>query len=136
MPCGNTAGSSTRPTQINSLSLPPESQAIHLLESFFAYFGVMFPFIHKNHIMSTYKQARHQLFVAVRRSFLALLNAIFAMATHENVRQQPSALPQQDMPESDIFFQRAELLLSAVQTRAHNLETGTFHHAAQTSPRL
>ena len=116
--------------QINHLALPPETQAIHLIESYFVSPGTMFPFIPKSQVISTYKQARDRRSAGVPRSCLALLNAIFANATYLNAIQRPRFSRQQDISESETFFMRAEVLLSPIDPRVHNLESGMLHPAA------
>ena len=76
--------------------------------------------------MSSYKQLRGTE-SPVRRSLLALLNAIFANVIYANAGQQASGSPREDISESETFFSRAQQLLSPVVATAPNIETGTLY---------
>ena len=119
--------SSLKSTETSCLALPPDTKALHLLESYFALPGTMFPFIHKHHVMSHYSQARGRTDKGVRRSLLALLNALFANVLYANAGQQSSVSPQEDIADSEIFFSRAEKLLSNEHSTIQTLETGMLH---------
>ena len=102
-----------------ALVLPPEPHAVHLIELFFNETGMLFPFIQQGYVVSSYNYAAARGFTGIRRSFLCLLNAIFAMATHLDDSPGPGST------DAETFYQRANLLFEQIELRMHNVETGT-----------
>ena len=56
------------------------------------------------------------------RSFLCLLNTIFAMATYVSVRKELDH--QEALVEADVFYARAKVLASRLDMAYSNIETG------------
>ena len=107
---------------INVRSLPAESRALHLIRLFFSDTGMLFPYIHEHAILRTYSAARRSRFAAVSRSWLCLINVIFAFATCLSARPDQSA--EKNAAESEIFIERAQALSAEIEMKSASLETG------------
>ncbi|KAJ4680160.1 hypothetical protein HRR95_003879 [Exophiala dermatitidis] len=106
---------------VNIRSLPSESRALHLIRLFFSDTGMLFPYIHEQEILRTYSAARKNRFAAVSRSWLCLLNGIFAFATYISARPDQSVW--KNAAESEIFMERAQALSADIELKSANLET-------------
>jgi hypothetical protein len=106
----------------NIRSLPSESRALHLIRLFFSDTGMLFPYIHEQDILRTYSAGRRNRFSGVSRSWLCLVNVIFAFATYISARPDQSA--ERNAVESEVFIERAQLLSAEIEIRSANLETG------------
>lgn len=109
---------------MSSLMLPPECRAVHLMKLYFSDTGTMFPFISEKQVLESYYASKRNQFSGINRSFLGLLNAIFAFATYI------SAKPEQEVPksaaESEIFFGRALTLCANDNQQSSDIETGEW----------
>lgn len=108
--------------QINIRSLPSESRALHLIRLFFSDTGMLFPYIHEQDILRTYSAARRNRFTAVSRSWLCLVNVMFAFATYISAR--PDQPAEKNAAESEIYIERAQALSAEIEMKSANLETG------------
>jgi len=90
--------------------LPPEATMLQLIELFFKTTGTLFPFIDRNRFWETYRQLVTTNVLSVRRSWLGLLNMIFAITTNVNNMFDLTITAQARAAQSDIFFQRAMAL--------------------------
>ncbi|OCT54128.1 C6 transcription factor [Cladophialophora carrionii] len=106
---------------INVRSLPAEARAQHLIKLFFSDTGMLFPYIHEQDILRTYSTARQNRFTAVSRSWLCLVNVIFAFATYISARPDQSA--EKNAAESEIFIERAQALSAEIEMKTASLET-------------
>jgi hypothetical protein len=109
---------------INVRSLPAEARAQRLIRLFFSDTGMLFPYIHEQNILRTYSAARRNRFTAVSRSWLCLINVIFAFATYISARPDQSA--EKNAAESEIFIERAQALSAEIEMKSASLETGKF----------
>lgn len=109
----------------NTCALPPTTHAIAMIENFFADTGMLFPFISKHSVMSQYQEAQATGFRAVRRSWLCLLNMIFAFATFTDTSNTPSL--EKNISESLVFFHRAQDLLAESRFRLADLDLGNVY---------
>jgi hypothetical protein len=100
------------------MALPSESQTSRLLELYFNETGLLFPFIQKNYVLSTYNSAKAKNFHGMRRSFLCLLHSILAMSAH--IDDNPETSPN----DAETFYQRALALQSRIDLKLANVETG------------
>lgn len=107
---------------VNVRSLPYEDRALHLIKLFFSDTGMLFPYIHEEGILRTYAAARRNRFAAVSRSWLCLLNTIFAFATYVSAR--PDQPAEKNAAESEIFIERAQALATEIELKSASLETG------------
>ena len=111
----------------NPLSLPPHQEVLDYLEAYFSKTAAIFPYIPGADVLATYKAGRSRGF---RRSFLALLNAIFALTVHEanQFSQIDPPFNEYGLTQPETFYARAESLLATINSRTHNLETGKLKH--------
>jgi hypothetical protein len=103
-------------------TLPPGPQTSELIRKFFSNTGLLFPYLHEQTLRETYNQIARDNFTQVRRSWLGLLNMVFAMATiaEPEVGTQAEA----HIVASDVFYQRALNLCSKEILRGTTLEVG------------
>lgn len=109
-------------SKVDPFGLPSEGEAMRLIRKFFATTGLLFPYLDEEAFVETYQQLASSNVRSSRRSWLALLNMILAMATHAGRDEELSG------PEvgtnSNLFLQRA-LVLCEVEIRcASSLEIG------------
>lgn len=109
---------------INIRSLPQENKALLLIRLFFADTGMLFPYIHEESVLRTYANARRNRLTAVSRSWLCLLNVIFAFATY--ISAKPDQTAEKNAAESDVFIERAQALASEIELKSARLETGEY----------
>ena len=115
---------------IDIFILPSESRAARLLDLFFTETGMLFPFIQQNYVVMGYHHARTIGFTSMRKTFLCLLNAIFAMAAH--LDEDPETSPH----DAETFYQRGNVVLSQIEPRMNNVETGNVSHNNLLKPRV
>lgn len=101
------------------LALPAERRILQLLHLFFSDTGMLFPYVHHEEIVSTYFTMKRARFVGVRRSWLCLLNIIFAFSTSS---LRPNQTPDDDPTEAAVFFDRACRLTKGFDRRRPTLE--------------
>lgn len=102
----------------NPLVLPSETQTSRLLELYFNETGLLFPFIQKNYVLSTYNSAKAKSLYGMRKSFLCLLHSILAMAAHIDDNRETSP------NDAETFYQRALALQSRIDLKMANVEIG------------
>ena len=107
---------------IDPFAMPSDSSACGLLDLFFQDIGTSFQFIYKRHVMECYAAARKSGFQGVRKSFLCLLNAIFAFATYLGNPQ--ACTPEESFAESEKFFTRSASLSHQRDAQSVDVETG------------
>jgi len=93
-----------------------------MIEHFFSDTGMLFPFVSKDYITRTYREAKANHYRGVRRSWLCLLNMIFAFATFTSISDLQSM--EKNIAESKVYFNRAQDLLAASRLRLADLEIG------------
>jgi hypothetical protein len=109
-------------THVDIYELPPEDQSWDLLEIYFSKTGQLLPFIHEQSFRETYLQLKIYNFDKVRRTWLGLLNVIFAIAM--SLSNDSDIPAQQRIEQSDVFFQRANALCDRESRRNTSLEMG------------
>src|SRR5271154_243413 len=70
----------TIPSKVNPYILPPRQQVIALLDLYFSRCHKIFPYLDQEQFYEEYKLAERRGFDGIRRSWLALLNIVLAMA--------------------------------------------------------
>ncbi|RYP14197.1 hypothetical protein DL765_006558 [Monosporascus sp. GIB2] len=101
--------------------LPPDHLTERLLREYFTNTGLLFPYIHEQSFIETYKQLKQNGFRSnVRRTWLALLNMMLAMATCATASR---ADPGCAFADSDVFYKRASELCKTQMLRGTTLET-------------
>jgi hypothetical protein len=106
----------------NIRAIPSETRAVHLIKLFFSDTGTMFPYMHEQAILDSYYNAKEHRFAAVSRSWLCLLNVIFAFATY--ITAHPEQSTEKNAAESEVFIDRAQALSSEIQMKHATIETG------------
>ena len=106
-----------------ALRLPPEDEAMRLIQRYFSDTAMLFPYIHEESFWGMYRVAKESNFRGVRQSWLGLLYMILAMAA--------STTPDTDDPShgsvnSDNFFACAESLCFNQMMVNANLETSKY----------
>lgn len=109
-------------SSINIYALPPEPRPLSLISKYFQKTGQLLPFIHEQSFYETYFQMRSDKFTMARRTWLGLLNIILAMATTLSIDGDMSA--EKRIEESDVYYQRANILCSKESTRNSSVELG------------
>ena len=107
---------------VHHLVIPTEDRAVHLMRLYFSDTGLMFPFISENKVMSSYYHFKERHFSGIPRSFLCLLNMMFAFATY--ISAKPEQAVSKSAAESEIFFNRAFHLSSNGFSQANDLQSG------------
>lgn len=110
------------PAFTNHCALPPWQRATALIEHFFSDTGMLFPYISKSYITSSYEAARTRNFSGVKRSWLCLLNMIFAFATFTKI--SPHESMENNILSSKPYFNRAHELLFESKFRLADLNLG------------
>jgi hypothetical protein len=109
--------------KVNVYALPQESQTRELLNHYFSTTGLLFPYLHEQTFRETYEDMRRNKFTNVRRTWLALLNIVLALATSTRVKCDTNA--ERRVQESDVYYQRALGLFEKQILQASSLEAGT-----------
>jgi hypothetical protein len=102
---------------VNIYALPTDPVARQLLAWYFSNTGVLFPYIHEQSFMATFEQVSKDGFRGVRRTWLALLNMVFAhAAVHaRDTNTTPGSVDSiafRADAESEMYFKRAYGLFS------------------------
>ncbi|KXJ90070.1 fungal-specific transcription factor domain-domain-containing protein [Microdochium bolleyi] len=119
-PLNSRTVSSQAATSTGLAGLPPEDITERLLIEYFSNTGILFPYIHEPTFMDTYRQARQSGFAGVRRTWLALLNIVLAMATRADATRPDTSFAAAD---AELFFKRARSLCGTHMLRGTTLET-------------
>ncbi|KAI1324929.1 fungal-specific transcription factor domain-containing protein [Xylariaceae sp. FL0255] len=90
---------------VNIYVLPAEDHMASMIKDYFAKTGHLLPFIHEESFFQSYHNMKSTNFTTVRRTWLGLLNIIFAMAT--TLANTPHLPSERRIEESDVFYQRA-----------------------------
>ena len=118
------SSSAARKNTLNSHALPPRNRALDLIQTFFSGPGIPFVFVHEEGIVEYYERARARDFLGVERSWLSLLNAIFAIATEPGIVMNERR--QWDEVGSETFFERALALSKEVDAKSANVNYGAY----------
>ena len=102
------------------VQLPSVERIEGLLESYFNNTGLLFPFVHRETFMTTYRQMQQTRFAKVRRTWLGLLYIILAMAI-STTQDRPA---DERMKESTVFYERASYICRSQMVRGTSLEIG------------
>lgn len=108
--------------------LPPDTDMMPLIELYFSTTGTLFPYIEYHGFLDTYYQMTSKGIFSVRRSWLGLLNMMFAMVTSTNNWQDPTITAQIRAAKSDTFYRRAMVLSDRQIHHAASLEVGRSLH--------
>ncbi|KAK6819309.1 hypothetical protein RU639_008038 [Aspergillus parasiticus] len=101
-------------------TLPSVEEMDSLLDIYFDTAGAVFPFIHEDTMRKTYTECRLNGFTRARRTWLGILNMMFAMASSFDRDHVASA--KKRFERSNIFYKRALELCSDLSRRVISLE--------------
>lgn len=102
-------------------SLPPEAEILQLVKKYFHGLGTLYPYIYEESFMVTYSLMAKNNFSKVRRTWLALLNMVLAVASLGSVPD-----PGGTANDAAIFHRRALSLCRNDLTRGTTIEIGEF----------
>ena len=105
----------------DALYLPPREEVLRLVERFFATTGAFFPYINKNALIETINNYAANSSLALRKSWLSLLNAIMAIGTSLTLTDSQDIAF--DEARANRFLQRAMDLSPWLTSNSANLET-------------
>ncbi|KAK2596610.1 hypothetical protein QQS21_006286 [Conoideocrella luteorostrata] len=105
---------------VSTSVLPPENEIEELLRIYFGIYGLLFPFTHEPTFWKTYNDFKATGFRKVRRTWLGVLNMMFAMAS--NVDRDRTSSPKKRFEKAYTFYSRAVALCSAPSRRTINLD--------------
>lgn len=120
-PVSNKPGKRGEGFRVNLYGVPAVSKAMALIRQYFATVGMMMPCIYEDSFLESYKQAVETGFRGVRRTWLAILNMMFAFSTTVSSTSSPL---QKIADESDTYYQRALGLATYDVLDCSSLETG------------
>lgn len=101
--------------------LPPDHRTRTLIRHYFSTTGMLFPYIHEPSFLETYENLKKKNFrVGARRTWLALLNIMLAMASCGGCQDAENTKTM----ESEIFYRRAQELCGSQMLAGATLETG------------
>lgn len=103
-------------------ALPADQEAQGLITSFFSNTGYLFPFMHEETFMSRYRTMRTSTRAPAPRSWLGLLNIVFAMAVGTTTDNSLDAT--QRFQTSNIFYERALALCNREVLKRANIDIG------------
>lgn len=107
-------------TQISPSELPVAAEMDALLNTYFTVYGSLFPFLHEPTFRDMYNDCKVNGFTKVRRTWLGLLNMMFAMASNVDLSSQVPA--KERFRKSQMFFLRAVSLCGELSMRTVSLD--------------
>ncbi|KFZ23187.1 hypothetical protein V502_02339 [Pseudogymnoascus sp. VKM F-4520 (FW-2644)] len=105
---------------VNIYALPSEPRAWSLIRKYFLKTGQLLPFIHEQSFCETYFQMKRDNCTMARRTWLGLLNIVFAMAATLSIDGDMSS--EKRIEESDVYYQRANSLCDKESRRNISVE--------------
>lgn len=111
------------PKPINPYILPPRATTVYLVHAYFETTGMFFPYVSKRTVLQMVEDLDTIRFKGIRKSSLCLLNAILAIGTSLDGATRRSHKARD--AESDVYFQRAMILLPWTGSNTASLETCT-----------
>jgi hypothetical protein len=102
-------GNSSRRTMIEPFALPPEDAANSMLQLYFNTVNLMIPCVHEDSFRQTLFQMKTEGAESMRRSWLGVLNMMFAVSTNVMTTTTPT---HDRAAQSNTFYERAMELVS------------------------
>ncbi|KAF2501403.1 hypothetical protein BU16DRAFT_450555 [Lophium mytilinum] len=90
---------------LNLFALPPEDETLDLVHRYFSNTGLLFPYVHEETFLETYRAMKRTDFTKVRKTWLGLLNMVLAFAISTTVSNGTCAEQRAEM--SDVYYRRA-----------------------------
>lgn len=113
-----------RGQSINLYDLPPDEQTLRLIHGYFDNTGLLFPYIHRERFIQSYRELSSTHLRHVRKPWLGMLNMILALSINVNY---PSELSQQQRTaDSKVFYLRAMALCEGHIRSTASLEIGAL----------
>ena len=103
--------------------LPPKAETSALIDRFFSDTALLFPYIHEGTFRDMYAGLPEGKFMAMRRTWLGLLNMVLAMATYTTV--SPKGDAKNRHLSSEAFYRRATRLCESHVMKTASLEIGS-----------
>lgn len=117
--------SSARPCQEKSaFILPQEREGKALVTSFFSNTGWLFPFMHEETFMNRYLATSGDRISQTSRSWLGLLNIVFAMAI--STHYDPHLNAEERFTKSAVYYERGLSLCSRDVLKGANMDIGPY----------
>lgn len=88
--------------------LPPELEMEDMIRAYFASTGLLFPFLHEESFRRAYRDFKESGFTKVRKTWLGVLNIMFAMAS--NTDRKGNVTAKERFEKSLVFYKRAATL--------------------------
>lgn len=110
--------------RVDPFALPPQMEADALLHLFFTTINLMLPCIHEDSFRDIYKKLQVGGTRSVRKSWLASLNVVFALATNVMTATSPNI---ERATRSTMYFERAMELVKSDMLGRLSLEMGMPH---------
>ena len=107
---------------IDPCVLPLEADIRRMIHAYFTGAGQVFPYIHEQTFRRSYEEVSTENFKRVRRTWLALLNMMFALV--KGLEKNSSNQVDELLGQSDIFCRRALALGTKEMLWGSNIETG------------
>lgn len=117
-------GTGTVAAPQNPFTLPPRVDMEARIAEFFDDTGLLYPYVHEPTFRDEYRAMKASGFTRTRRTWLALLNVIFAMS----VSSRPSRSVSVQKRDSDaaVYYTRAVMLCGEDMYRQTSLEMGQY----------
>ena len=109
--------------QSNLYDVPPETDIEVLIDDYFTNTGLLSPYLHEPTFRASYQEMIANNYTRVRKTWLALLNAVLATSVRSAVSL--SKTPEQRTSEAAIYYYRALRLCGDGIYRGTSLEIGT-----------
>ncbi|RDL35800.1 uncharacterized protein BP5553_06412 [Venustampulla echinocandica] len=90
---------------VNLYERPSDVEAMSLIDMYFADTGLLFPYLHEETFRATYEAMKRDHWRNPQKTWLAILNVVFAVGTSMNISANWSAQDRAAM--SDTYYQRA-----------------------------
>lgn len=119
---------------VNMYALPSEAETWDLIQKYFSKTGQLLPFIHEHSFCETYFEMKRNNFTKVRRTWLGLLNIVFAISMSLSTDSRMPA--EKRIEESDVYYQRANALCDRESKRNTSLEMGESTSSNTTQNRI
>ena len=103
-------------------TLPPDDEAQALIAAFFSNTGYLFPLLHERLFLDRYNLVRRSAVSTATRSWLGLLNIVFAMAISTTADSSQSAPKRAER--SDVYYQRAFGFCNGDVLKGANIDVG------------
>jgi len=106
---------------VNPYVIPAENKARHYITLYFANTNVLYPYLHQPTFLDDYEAALKDGFAKVRRTWLALLNLVMAMASRASTEEDVST--EEKYAAAEVFYKRGYALCNGHLLRMTSLDS-------------